>query len=190
MFFRELADYTKDSLYNYIDAKARGNPDRLHHVYEPGAVGSSGGRLFRFDVNVSNSNIIFNGSFLPSSKSSDSSNEPFKDKARIMENAISITVEPKNSEFLVFETEGDLVFTRNSITIEHPGGDEVAGSFGETVDEFFEVYFTAAILQPLMLKLQNANEFTASFYSALKGGATAKGRMAGKRYLNVVGEVE
>ena len=190
IFFRKLADYTKDSLYLYIDAKARGNPDRLHHVYEPDLAGSPGSRLFKFDANVSKSNIIFNGLFLPSSKSSSSSNEPFRDKARIMENGISIVVEPKNSEVLVFENDGELVFTRSAITIEHPGGDQVANSFGETVDEFFEVYFTSAILQPLMLKLQNTKDFTSGFYSALDGGASAKGRQSGRKYLNVVGDVE
>lgn len=190
MFLNDLAELTKESLYKYIDAKARLNPEALHHVYEPSSVGSSGARLFRFDVKVDQSLIIFNGSFLPSKRTSENSNEPFREKARIMENGISIVVEPKNSEVLAFENDGELVFTRSAVTIEHPGGDQVAGSFGRTVDSFFEVYFTNAILQPMMLKLQNMKDYSSGFYSALSGGASAKGRRAGKNYLNIVGDIE
>lgn len=190
LFMLRLADLAKDSLYNYIDMRARGNPQRLHHVYEPGTVGSPAGRLFTFNVEVSKSKIIFTGSFKQSRKSSDTSKVPFSNKAEIMEGGISITIEPKNAEVLAFEDEGEMVFTRNSITIDHPGGDAVAGSFGETIDEFFLTYFSNAMLAPIVAKLGNAEEFTRNFPAGTKGGGRALGIKTGHKYLDVVGEVE
>lgn len=189
-FYKSLAEYTRDSLYKYIDAKARANPNALHHVYEPGMTGSHNGRLYSFDISISRSNITFSGSFHKSTRPSRGSKEPFENKAEIMENGISITVEPKNAEVLAFEVDGEMVFTRNSIYIEHPGGDEVAGSFGEVIDEFFTVYFNNSMLQPLLMKLQNAQEFVSNFPAGTKGGGESLGRQVGRQSLHIIGEVQ
>jgi hypothetical protein len=106
-----------------------------------------------------------------------------------MENSIKVVIEPKNSDVLAFENNGETVFTTNAIYIDHPGGDEVAGSFGETVNDFFENYFTNGLLGPLISKLSTAREFTASFSSGAKSGSN-EGIRAGKEYLNVKGVVE
>lgn len=187
-FNRMLGEYTAEALKKYIDAKARISPETLHHVYEWNMVGEENGRLYEFSVKATNNDIKFIGFFLPSKKPSETSDQPFKDKANIMENGISITIEPKRSDVLVFELDGETVFTRKSITIEHPGGDEVAGSFGKTVDSFFENYFTNAFLKPLMNNLQSAKEYGVNFNSGVNGGR-AIGIRAGKRYLKNSGVV-
>lgn len=184
-FMKFLAGFTREALYKYIDSRARVNPDALHHVYEPNKVGSSDGRLYKFEISPRLTVISFKGEFLPSSISSDTSNEPFVNKAKIMENQISVTIAPKNSDVLVFENNGELVFTRNSIIIEHPGGDEVAGAFGKVVDEFFSQYLTNSLLKPLFRDLSTADEFAKSFSS----GTRAAGVRAGKKYLDVSGVV-
>lgn len=187
-FNRMLGGYTVEALEKYIDARARINPEALHHVYEWNMVGEEKGRLYKFNVRATNSNIRFTGSFLPSKKPSETSDQPFSDKASVMENGISITVEPKRSNVLVFELDGETVFTRRSITIEHPGGDAVAGSFGRTVDSFFENYFTNALLKPFIENLQNAKEYGRNFSSGVKGGR-AVGVRAGRQYLRKSGVV-
>lgn len=187
-FNRMLGGYTVEALEKYIDARARINPEALHHVYEWNMVGNKKGRLYKFNVKATNNNIKFTGSFLSSKKPSDTSNQPFSDKANIMENSIAITVEPKRSNVLAFEVEGDTVFTRTAITIEHPGGDAVAGSFGRTVDSFFENYFTNALLKPFMNHLQNAKEYERNFASGTMGGR-AVGVRAGRQYLRKSGVV-
>lgn len=186
-FNNELANFTSEALKRYIDAQARMNPLKLHHVYEWGKAGNASSRLFEFSTRVSGRTISLMGNFLPSKSVSQTSNEPFIDKANIMENSIQVVIEPKNSDVLVFEDKGSTVFTVNAIYIDHPGGDEVAGSFGATVDNFFENYFTNGLLKPLIEKLSRANEFTQSF-SETSGRNI--GVRAGKQYLNINGVVE
>lgn len=186
-FNNELANFTSEALKKYIDAQARMNPLKLHHVYEWGKAGNASSRLFEFSTRVSGRTISIVGNFLPSKSISETSHEAFVNKAKVMEDSIQVVIEPKNSDVLVFENKGDVVFTKNAIYIDHPGGDEVAGSFGETVDNFFENYFTNGLLRPLIEKLSRANEFTQSL-SATSGRNV--GVRAGKEYLNVKGMVE
>lgn len=186
-FNRVLGGYTVEALGEYIDSKARMNPQSLHHVYEWNAVGNKGSRLFKISVSATNNFITFNGSFLPSKSVNDGSLEPFINKAEVMENAISITVEPKNSDYLVFESNGETVFTTKEIIIDEPGGPEVAGSFAAAVEEFFNYYFTNSILQNLMKQLSSPKEF-AQFFSSIKNNGKAPGVLAGKKYYRVVGD--
>tara|TARA_R110000868_G_scaffold278392_1_gene538236 strand:+ start:68 stop:739 length:672 start_codon:yes stop_codon:yes gene_type:complete len=188
-FNNEVANFTHATLNKYIDSQARMNPLRLHHVYEWGKAGNQSSRLFDFDTRVLGRTISFTGKFLPSKSVSNTSSEPFVNKANIMENDIQVVIEPKNSDVLVFENNGETVFTTNAIYIDHPGGDEVAGSFGETVSNFFDNYFTNGLLKPLINKLSTANEFTASFSSGARSGSNV-GIRAGKEYLNLKGVVE
>jgi hypothetical protein len=188
-FNHELAIFTSNALKKYIDSQARMNPRRLHHVYEWAKAGNQESRLFDFDTTVSKNNIVFTGNFLPSTSVSSGSKEPFTDKANVMENDIQVVIEPKNSNVLVFEDEGQTVFTTRKIYIDHPGGNEVAGSFGETVNDFFNNYFTNALLRPLLNKFSTANEFTANFAYGTKIGRNV-GVRAGKQYLSLAGGVE
>ena len=185
IFNQMLGEYTVDALNKYIDSNAKMDPDALHHMYEWGQVGQESARLFEINSKASKRVIHFTGKFLPSKTSSNQYSEPFTNKAEIMENGISITVSPKKSDYLVFEVDGELVFTVNDVFIEHPGGDFVAGSFGKTVDLFFDTYFTNSFIQPLIADLSKANEFTEEFPSGVKGGGKSVGIKAGRKYLNI-----
>lgn len=181
-----LGDYTVESLNKYIDSQARVNSESLHHVYEWNAVGSPDARLFKIQSFPSNNVILFEGNFLPSQSISETSNEPFVDKANVMENSISIVVEPKNSDVLSFSDAGEVVFTTKAIYIDSPGGDAVAGSFGKVVEDFFDNYFTNALLQPMINKMKNATEYVNYFNSGVKLGSSV-GFRAGKKYITNVG---
>ena len=185
-FNKILGGYTAEALGEYIDSKARMNPLTLHHVYEWNQTGNKGARLFNINVNATKHSITFVGKFFSSKSPSSSSGQVFTNKAEIMENGISITVSPKKSRVLVFEDEGETVFTSNSIYISHPGGDQVAGSFGVTIEEFFDTYFTYSILQPLMKKLNNPKEFSSFYPQGAKVGSSA-GVRAGRKYFSMIG---
>lgn len=186
VFNKMLAEYTIEALEKFIDSNARANPDALHHVYEWGQTGGAGARLFEFKSKVSKRVIHIHGKFLKSKSVSDTSDTPFTNKAQVMEDGISIVIEPTNADVLVFEDEGELVFTANSVYIEHPGGDAVAGSFGATVDEFFGSYFNYALLMPFIKELSTADEYTKSFAAGTRGGRSV-GIMAGRKYITSAG---
>lgn len=188
ILMNRLGEYVVDLLGKYIDAQARGNPDSLHHVYEWGATGSSGARLFKMNAAATKSVITIMGSFLPSSSISDTATEPFVDKANVMENAIGITISPRDSDFLAFEADGQQVFTMNDIYIANPGGDGVAGSFGRVVEDFFDVYFTRMLLKPFLDELSTAEEFVQYFAQGARSGYPV-GVRAGQRYINSAGVI-
>jgi hypothetical protein len=183
LFNQKLGEFTVDALNKFVDSQARANPDSLHHVYEWGQVGDEGGRLFSITPKASKRVINFSGKFLKSSSVSPTSDEPFYDKASIMENSIDITVEPRDGGVLAFEDNGEMVFTSSAVYIANPGGDEVAGSFGRVVDEFFLSYFSYGLLQDYLSQLAVADEYTRYFASGAKGGGRSAGINAGKKYI-------
>lgn len=186
IFNKRLGEFTEIALGKYVDAQARANPESLHHVYEWGAVGNESARLFKVQSTASKRVIHFEGNFLPSSSTSDTSTEPFTDKANIMENAIGVTISPREASVLAFEDDGEMVFTMNEIYIAHPGGDAVAGSFGRVVEDFFGNYFTSHLLRPFIAELANASEFARFFPQGVNIGRPA-GIKAATAYLNTAG---
>lgn len=185
-FNRELAEFIKEALYKYIDAHARMNSESLHHVYEWGRVGSSADRLFEFKAQSSKRVIKFTGKFLQSKSISEGSSEPFYDKANVMENKISITIQPKSSPVLVFEDDGETIFTSKTIEISNPGGSAVAGSFSSIVNSFFDNYLTAGILRGAGVfdSLSYPNEYSDGFSSGTKNGRPT-GIKAGRKYMSL-----
>lgn len=190
VFNSKLAQLAEEALKKFIDTKARMYPESLHHVYEWNSVGNSSGRLFEIKGTATKNNISFTGEFLQSESISDTSDEPFYDKARIMENQIAIEVEPRSADVLAFEDGGQTVFTVKSIFIENPGGDNVAGSFGRVVDEFFDVYFTSTFLRQsgILEQLSYPREYAQYFNAGAKMGRSA-GRNAGRKYMDIRGDI-
>lgn len=190
IFNTKLAQITEEALKQYIDVKSKANPESLHHVYEWNRVGDPSARLFEINAVASKNSIVISGQFISSKSVGENSNEPFVDKANIMENSISVLIEPKSSNFLAFDVDGQQVFTVNSVFIESPGGDEVAGSFGRAVDDFFEVYFTSTILKQsgIFDQLSFPIEFAQNFASGAKMGREI-GRKSGMEYMNIKGGI-
>lgn len=146
-FFHNLGLNISEMLQQYIDSNARVNPQALNHIYEWYQVGSPNARLYELKYTVSNLGLSFITNFKQSSSIKEGSNVPFYDKARIMEQGISVVITPKNSDVLVFEDNGETIFTRNSVTVENPGGNATTGSFEKVIDSFFSKYFTQAFLR-------------------------------------------
>lgn len=189
IFNEELGKLTTEMLNKYIDSRAMANSDSLHHVYEWGMVGNPGGRLFKLQHKSSPTNIVIFGEFLPSKTVSDTSDIPFINKANVMENSILIEIIPKNGVLAFEDDGGETVFTVNTVYVANPGGDGVAGSFGETVGDFFDAHFTAQVLGQtgLLQRLSNPVEFSQFFNSGAMGGGRSAGIKAGKKYLTVKG---
>ena len=147
VFLKNLGAGTIQALAAYVDVSAKGNPRALHHIYEWYQTGSPSARLFDLDYTVSNLGLSITSTFKQSRTIKEDSNEPFYNKASIMERGIPITITPKRSSVLVFEEGGNTIFTKNPVTVRNPGGDEVQGSFEKTVDEFILRYFKQSFLR-------------------------------------------
>jgi hypothetical protein len=147
VFLNNLGKESIIILGKYIDASARSNPKALHHVYEWSKVGSPSARLFDLDYTVSNIGLSIFGTFRQSNSIKDGSYTPFYNKAYVMENGIPVTIRPRNSNVLVFEVDGETVFTSKSVDVDNPGGDAVNGSFERVLDQFMTQYFKQSMLQ-------------------------------------------
>jgi hypothetical protein len=141
-----LGKGTIEALNQYIDAMARGDQSALHHVYEWYQTGSPAARLFDLGYTVSNAGLSVKSSFRQSNTVAENSNEPFYNKARIMEEGIAVTISPKRKA-LVFEEGGETIFVSRPITVNNPGGTAVEGSYERVFDSFFKNYFTQAFLK-------------------------------------------
>ena len=147
IFLNNLGHGVLTALYDYIDASARSNPRAMHHIYEWMQTGSPDARLYDLNYTVSNLGLSFKSRFIQSQSSSRDSNTPFYDKARIMEQGIPVKISPVKSDVLVFEANGETVFTKKEVTVENPGGTEVVGSFERAVDEFMLGYFKQSFIR-------------------------------------------
>lgn len=188
-FNKRLGEFTIKALYKYIDSRAKADPEALHHIYEWGQVGKPSGRLFEFTAVPYKTLIRFNGKFLESKTISENSSDAFPEKARIMEDQIQVVVSPRNSDYLAFEVDGEMVFTTQTVYIDHPGGDAVAGSFGRVVDDFFGNYLKLALIKPFIKDLQEAEQYVQMFPSGVKGGSRNTGVSAGKKYMTKTGMI-
>jgi hypothetical protein len=147
VFLNNLGHGVLTALYDYIDASARSNPRAMHHIYEWMQTGSPEARLYDLNYTVSNLGLSFKSKFTQSQSFSRNSNTPFYDKARIMEQGIPVKIAPVRSDVLVFDVNGETVFTKKEVTVENPGGTEVVGSFERSVDEFMLGYFKQSFIR-------------------------------------------
>ena len=147
VFLKTLGLETVEVMKNFIDSNARVNPDMLHHIYEWNQTGSPNARLYDISYTTSNLGLSFKSSFSQSTSVKNGSRTPFYDKARIMEQGIPVTIKPRMAQALAFEENGEVVFTKNEVRVENPGGAEVQGGFEKVFDMFFNRYFSQAFLR-------------------------------------------
>jgi len=147
VFLQNLGIGTIQAMAQYVDVSARGNQSALHHVYEWYQTGSPNARLFDINYTVSNLGLSINSTFRQSRTVKEDSNVPFYNKAKIMEEGIPVTITPKKSSVLAFTEGGNTVFTKKSVIVRNPGGNNVQGSFEKTMDEFMLRYFKQSFLR-------------------------------------------
>jgi len=146
-FLKSLGVDAVEIMKQFVDSNARVNPSMLHHIYEWNRIGSPAARLYDINFTVSNVGLSFNSSFRQSESIQDGSKTPFYDKARIIENGLSVVIKPRSSEVLAFEEDGEMVFTKKPIRVSNPGGVEAQGGFEQTMDLFFNKYFSQSFLR-------------------------------------------
>jgi len=164
-----------EGLRQFIDANARMSPSTMHHVYEWYQTGSPAARLFEIDYVATQVGLTFNSTFSQSTSIKQGSKVPFYNKAEVMEKGIPVTIIPKSGKPLVFEDDGETVFTKKPVIIGNPGGDGVSGSYQKVFDQFFSKYFTQSFLRSsgILDHLNDPTPFKTNFSRAKKGGRSA-----------------
>lgn len=177
---RKVGQESIDAFYDYLDGLARSHPGMLHHVYEWGNVGNPTERLFELTMTSNRTSAVISSDFLQSRVPSPTSTEPFYDKAQIMEDGQTVTINQVEADVLFFEIDGEEFFRSGPIVIANPGGESTRGSFLQAFDEFYGSYFTEVHLKAIRFYQYFANPraFETYFSSATKGGASAKGKKA------------
>jgi hypothetical protein len=165
-----VAELSIDAFYDYMDGLARSHPGMLHHVYEWGQVGSPAARLFQLKKEFSARNVAISAEFLQSTSISETSNEPFYNKAEIMEEGIPVVINEVNAKALFFTIEGQEFFRVGPIVIANPGGSATRGSFVNAFNEFYGIYFEEVFLRSIRFydKLRNPKEYSKSIKAASK----------------------
>ena len=187
--YASLAPKISELAAQFIDVNAKMSPELLHHIYEWEKVGSPQARLFDLDYKISNIGITFTSSLKQSTSIKNGSNVPFYDKARIMEDGVSITIEPKKANVLRFEVDGTEVYTSSPVTVDNPGGN-TKGQFENIVDKFFGVYFRQSFLSSsgLLQYFKTPQIYKKNLVSAKRGGR-ALGLKTGYRWVADAGKV-
>jgi hypothetical protein len=147
VFLKTLGLETVELMKEFIDSNARVNPEMLHHIYEWHQTGSPSARLYDISYTTSQLGLSFKSSFRQSTSIKNGSRTPFYDKARIMEEGIPVTIRPRLAQALAFEDNGEMVFTKNEVRVDNPGGTAVEGGFEKVFDMFFNRYFSQAFLR-------------------------------------------
>jgi hypothetical protein len=187
--YASLAPKISELAAQFIDVNARMSPELLHHVYEWEKVGSPEARLFDLDYKISNLGITFTSSLKQSTSIKNGSNVPFYNKAKIMEEGVSVTIIPKRATALRFEIDGADVYTSSSVTVDNPGG-QTKGQFENIVDKFFGVYFRQSFLNSsgLLQYFKSPQIYKKNLNSAKRGGR-ALGIKTGYRWVADAGKV-
>lgn len=152
VFLNNIGSLTRELLEQFIDANARSNPQMLHHVYEWYRTGSPDARLFNINYTVSNLGLSFYSDFKQSTSVKKGSRVPFYNKANIIESGTPVTIRPVRAQALVFEDDGETIFTRQPVEVANPGGTQAQGGFEKTLNLFFTKYFTQAFLKSSGIK--------------------------------------
>jgi hypothetical protein len=175
----KLANIAKGSLESYLDTMASMNPEMLHHIYEWGMAGNKSGRLFNFTVKEKGKKRIIAGALRQSTSVQPGSNEPFYNKATVMESGQDVIITPRSGSVLRFYDNGQEVFTSAPVYVANPGGDYVQGSFERTTKEYFDVVFSQSVLTSVGFwkELKKNREFK----RAVRSGGYNNGYKAAKR---------
>lgn len=180
VFLREMGPKIAEIFGQYVDKIAQMEPETLHHVYEWEKVGMRSARLFKIIPTYTKAGLTFSSVFTQSKtvQKRRGSKEPFRDKAFIMENGITLDIYPKNEPQLKYFDEklGEWVTSYHS-RVENPGGNYVVGSFGTNFRTFFGVYLSQS---KLMQSGMMVKPFSRAFSQGLRKGMKRRGgRLAG-----------
>lgn len=183
-FLKNLGEGVQEIIYDFIDASARVDSRSLHHVYEWYRTGSPDARLYNISYTVSHLGLSIKSNFSQSSSVANGSSTPFYDKAKVMESGMSISISPRRSRFLKFESGGESVFTPNEVLVSSAGGESTNGAFEKVFDSFFKNYFQQSFIQSSGLRrgFEDPSVYRKNLAAGMSGGKSV-GVATGQRWI-------
>jgi hypothetical protein len=129
---------------------------------------------------LARNNARIDANFLSSESVPQNGNQPFYDKAQIMEEGSPVIVNEKDASVLFFEIDGEEFFRHGPIYIANPGGGQTRGAFLNAYNDFYRFYFTNFYLKSIRFyeHFNTPQEFIRNFRSAVKNksGVSSAGR--------------
>lgn len=189
LFYKNFGNSVIKVMRQYLDSMARVDHAMLHHVYEWGQTGNPDARLYDLEYVVNGQGISLGYLFRQSLSVKENSRVPFYNKAQIMESGVPVTIKPKK-KVLVFEQNGETVFTQNPVTINNPGGSDSEGGFQKAFDSFMQ-YFSQAFMYKSGLAeyLSSSQDYSDNLKRGMSRGRSA-GHTVGYNWIIKAGVFE
>jgi hypothetical protein len=120
----------------------------------------------------------------------DGSNVPFSNKAFVMESGTPVTITPRGNNPLVFENNGEKIFSKSPIFVDNPGGSQVEGAYESVFSLFFSKYFTQSFLRSsgIIDYIENPKAFKNNLSAGKKGGRSV-GVNTGYKWISEAGVI-
>jgi hypothetical protein len=134
MIIRNALEIVGEYFGFYMDNIARRDPKSFHHVYEKDKAGQKNARLFYYTISGSGGAPGIQYSFRDATVP-ERSGQVFRKRAFVMEDGSPITIKPRAGKFLVFDVDGEKIFTKQSY-VPNPGGLRVSGSFERAFEDY------------------------------------------------------
>lgn len=120
----------------YYANLTRANKYLYQHVYEFDRGGDNKYKLFKAQISSNMGNVKIKYNFM-NARVPNRNGYLFKNKAEIMESGKEVTIKPKNSSVLMFNIDGQNIFSKSEIKVQNPGGD-VSGNFEEQFNKYMK----------------------------------------------------
>ena len=175
----KIAGASIEGFYDFLDMMARTNPEMLHHIYEWHEIGVPEARLVELRKITSGKKVLISSEFLMSFSVQNGAEEPFDQKAYIMENQIEVEPMAKYAKAMHFFWNGEEYFRAGPLVVENPGGEETYQGFLKVFQDFYRTYLDNVYLRSIGFcdHFSRPGSYYKNFDSAVKqGGASSKGR--------------
>ena len=173
----------------YYANLTRTNRYLYQHVYEFDKAGDNKYKLFKANISSAAGVAKIKYNFIDS-KIPNKNGYIFKNKASVMESGQEVIIKPKNSQVLVFDINGDTVFSKSEITVKNPGGN-VAGNFEEQFNKYMksnakQVLISSGFIKKINLLIKGESEIVGKKITMIPGAGVKYAKQSATKIANIM----
>ena len=107
-----------------------------------------------------------------------------------MESGQEVTIRPKNSQVLVFDIDGETIFSKSDIKIKNPGGN-VAGNFEKQFNKYMksnakQVLISSGFIKKINLLIKNESEIVGKKITMVPGAGVKYAKQSAAKIANTM----